>query len=135
MTARPSIASIAKSLLVTPRPAASFVALDLPLPPSANALFFNRTGGRAKTKQYYEWLHDAGWALIQQKPGRIAGAYQFIAGFERVNKRSDLSNRCKALEDLLVKHGVIEDDSLAESITLYWLEGQKGVRVTIRSAE
>jgi crossover junction endodeoxyribonuclease RusA len=151
MTARPSLASIAEAVARKPRkprdgnaearvqarnqrPVYSWVALELPLPPSVNALTFNRKGGRSKTESYDAWLIEAGVLLNQQKPGRIVGPYSLMAAFARPNKSSDLANREKALSDLLVKHGVIEDDRFAESISLRWdhLVPSGAVYVTLR---
>lgn len=106
------------------------VEIKLPNPPSANSLFANRKRdpfakptarklpGRVKTKAYREWIEEAGWKLLMQRPGRIAGRYEIKITAGR--DRRDLDNLIKAISDLLVAHFVIEDDSLAERVTLSW---------------
>lgn len=111
------------------------IVLTLPFPPPSNNLFFNRRGGgRAPTERYASWQNAAGWDLKSQKPGKIAGPYEIELTFERKDKRKrDIGNLEKACSDLLVKHGVIEDDHLAQKITLQWGD-VKGCRVVIREA-
>jgi len=109
----------------------SLVNLTLPLPPSVNALYRNRTKqeitngkamgialrGRARTERYKTWMRAAGNALNAAKPGRVEGRYCLtltIADSARV----DLGNTEKAMSDLLVKHGVIDDDMKASAIHL-----------------
>lgn len=102
------------------------VTIFLPMPPSANALYANAEGGgRFKTKEYTDWLDEAGWRLQEQRPGRIAGRYVIEIEIPRAadNRRRDLGNREKAVSDLLVKQRVIQDDSLAERIVSTWGDG------------
>ena len=113
------------------------VELSLPMPPSVNGMFVNGAhGGRFKSKGYDEWIKAAGWRLQAQKPGRIVGPYEVDAQFarSRASSRSDLDNRYKGLSDLLVKHGVISSDSLAEKITMRWVADGEGVYVTVTKA-
>ena len=114
------------------RPAVNRIVLSLPMPPSVNALFLNRaSGGRARTKMYNEWIVEAGWRIQMQNVGMIAGPYEIDIKFARLSKRSDLGNREKALSDLLVKHGILEDDRLAERICMSWAPEGEGVLVTL----
>ena len=111
------------------------VEIDLPMPPSVNALFANKPGkGRIKTKAYKAWLEEAGLILNCQRPGRIAGRYSIHIQVRRLPKMSDLANREKATSDLLVKHGVIEDDSLAERVMIEWSDSILGARVFVERA-
>lgn len=97
--------------------------IRLPLPPSVNALYRNVPGrGRVKTARYLTWLKAAGHALKDQKPKKISGDYQLWLWCERPDKRRrDLANLVKGIEDLLVAHGVVEDDSLCAEVHLYWM--------------
>lgn len=85
------------------------IMLVLPRPPSVNACFRNVLGkGRAKTGHYNAWLSEAGWELKRQRPRAVQGAYAldiFVGP-----GRTDIDNYAKATSDLLVKHGVVEDD-------------------------
>lgn len=95
-----------------------------PRPPSANNLFVNsrRTGGRFPSSQYKAWQksaaqHFALAPMIQCK-GKVRVTY--VYGQEPDRRRRDLLNFEKALTDLLVKAGVMEDDSLIQEALLRW---------------
>ncbi len=111
------------------------ICLILPFPPSTNNLFVNssRTRGRFPSKRYREWQEEAGRALLKQMPlPHIAGKFDAIFSFGRPDKRRrDVTNFIKAPEDLIVKHGIVEDDSLAESVLARWDGDVVGVRVEI----
>ena len=104
------------------------------LPPSANNLFATGPRGRFKSKHYKGWLEAAGWELKQQKPGHVAGPYAMTVTAGRVAKRRDLSNLLKALEDILVAHGVVEDDALAQKIVIAW-GATPGVHIMVASTK
>lgn len=107
-----------------------YVQLMLPLPPSVNQLYANRKGGRHKTKKYLAWIEEAGWALRSHGERRIEGDIEVVYAFGPRCKQSDLFNREKALSDLLVKHGVIEDDRKIVKGTVAWADIE-GCRVEI----
>ncbi len=81
----------------------------LPFPISTNALFKNKTRGRAPTAEYLAWQKQAGWELVIQKPERIRGPVSIVYTFED-NRKLDPDNGIKCLNDLLVKHQLIDDD-------------------------
>lgn len=87
--------------------------------------------GRFKTVAYKKWLTDAGWELKAQRPPRVEGRYAMHLSFGAVRQRRDLSNCIKAVEDLIVAHGIVEDDSLAVRIVAEWAS-EPGVTVTIQ---
>lgn len=90
-------------------------------PISTNALFANVAGrGRVRTKRYKEWAQAAGWDCNGK--GSISGPFELRLVLSRRKRRKgqDLSNLIKCVEDLLVAHGIVEDDSLNEKITLAW---------------
>lgn len=91
--------------------------VDLPLPPSTNALFANRKGGgRVKTEAYKAWLNDARWHLITA--WRAAGKPEWPAKLPMrlsirlglTGRTRDASNTIKAIEDVLVKELPVPDD-------------------------
>lgn len=117
------------------QPVVEAVDLILPTPPSTNSLFYNRDeGGRGRTKRYEDWIAEAGWRLVQQKPGRIIGPYEVEIAIARASgkKHIDLDNGAKCLLDLLVKHRVTPDDAQCERIVLSWQSDDIGVRVTVK---
>lgn len=108
----------------------------LPIPPSVNALFFNRKqGGRACTPAYDAWKTDAGWRLKAQHPAPVVGPVTLSYEVEDGCKK-DLGNLEKPLTDLLVTHRLIADDkpAIVRGIWLAWSDIVEGVRVTIRPA-
>lgn len=102
------------------------------LPPSVNSLFTNVTGkGRVRTDRYRVWANAAGWQVKAQRPDPVAGNVSLdIICKRKDNRRRDLSNFVKALEDLLVTHGVIEDDSLVSDLRIRYGE-VPGVVLTV----
>lgn len=113
----------------------SSVTLHLPYPPSTNRLWQKIRGGMSKTPRYATWTVAAGQELASQRPGRVRGYYMLSLSLSRPDKRRrDLDNAVKAISDLLVTHGVVDDDSMARRVMLEWLEdGVPGATVTVTS--
>lgn len=90
--------------------------LTLPVAPSTNHLFFNVPGrGRIKSTEYNRWFCDAGVMLKAQNPEHVPGAVEITIRIPE-KTRGDLDNRIKGPLDLLVKHGVIDDDRFVRGI-------------------
>lgn len=87
-----------------------------------NTLFANVAGrGRVRTKRYKEWAAASGWDCLRK--GSITGPFTIaiILSRKKRRKNADLDNHgTKAILDLLVSHRIIEDDSLAERISIEW---------------
>ena len=85
--------------------------INLPLPPSVNALYWNKKGkGRIKTKTYKAWLSEADvWMLPQMRfIAPVTGPCEVKILLPKV--RGDISNRIKAVEDYLVSREITGDD-------------------------
>ena len=95
----------------------------LPVPPSTNNLYVNIERGRTRSKSYNSWLNAAGWELKIQKVPTFPRKVAIRLSCPR-NKKRDLSNHLKSVEDLLVKHRVISDDKHVEHIEMDWHEGE-----------
>lgn len=117
--------------------------LALPVPPSANNLFFTITGGpgrrgRAKTPEYQDWIRQAGYRLNAQHPVPVPGKVMLLIEVAEPSTkvRQDVANREKAVTDLLVSHGIIQGDDqrFVREITLRWAPINE-VRVTVRRAD
>jgi crossover junction endodeoxyribonuclease RusA len=90
----------------------------LPMPPSTNNLFINiPKRGRVPSSQYKAWKNAAGLTLNIQRPEKFTGAVDVRVGIPK-RTRGDIDNRVKALLDLLVAHGVIEDDKHVQNLTV-----------------
>ena len=76
-----------------------------------------------RSEQYSTWI-DASYLIISaQMRGKepIEGRFDLVIRAKKPDKRKrDLDNILKALSDILVKCGVIEDDHLCESIHICW---------------
>jgi Holliday junction resolvase RusA-like endonuclease len=93
------------------------ITITLPRPPSINALW--RSGRRRvhRSPEYTSWLELAALHLAIQRPAKISGHYKLHVDVERPRRR-DLDNvGFKAVSDLLVRHGIVKDDSLATEIS------------------
>lgn len=113
---------------------ADLITIDLDvLPPSLNNMFVNAgKKGRIPSKRYVAWRNEAGWLLARQHPGRIAGRYALEIYIE-AGARADIGNLEKGLSDLLVSHGVVDDDSQAWALHLYRDPRiAKGCRLVVR---
>jgi crossover junction endodeoxyribonuclease RusA len=109
--------------------------LNIPFPPSANALWRSNRGRVHKSRKYVDWLLAAGLKVRSQKPGKIEGQYKISIQAVRPDKRRrDLDNALKPVSDLLKSLGVIEDDSLCEMITARWVTYGEGIYVRIEPA-
>jgi Holliday junction resolvase RusA-like endonuclease len=96
--------------------AASEFELTLPLPPSTNNLFKTvQHGGRAKTGSYRDWIKTAGWNIEQLQIAPLRGRYELTIMLPAA-MRGDISNRIKAVEDLLVAHRLTDDDSRCDAV-------------------
>jgi len=83
----------------------------LSVPPSANALFFNVKGrGRRKSHKYRAWIAGELKALVAQRARPVRGHVSITITLPK-STRGDASNRVKPAEDLLVRAGIIPDDS------------------------
>ena len=103
------------------------VTLHLPYPPSANALWRSVGGRNISSKAYRVWQSEAASIIAQQRTGAIFGTYGVTFQCERPdNRRRDIANLEKALSDALVSGGVVEDDYLAEQISLFWAPKPEG---------
>ena len=101
------------------------IVVSLPLPPSLNNLFptvmTDKGPKRVKSGAYRAWLKEAGW-LAKAARGRVSGPFVATLVCDRPadKRKHDLDGLAKAPLDLLTSLGLIDDDSLAERVTLEW---------------
>lgn len=111
------------------------VVLHLSLGPSVNNLYLNRVGhGRIRTKEYRAWREAAGWEIVAQRPGSIAGPYTLHIVLPKLPPNSDPDNRIKCLSDALQDHGVIDNDKHCRGIKLERDDSAELVRIEVRPA-
>jgi Holliday junction resolvase RusA-like endonuclease len=93
------------------------IILDLPIPPSVNNAWFNiPNGGRANTKDYNEWIEDAGFYVRKAQIKPPQAAYYCLKLLLPYAMRGDIDNRVKPVLDLLVRHRITPDDRKAWSV-------------------
>ena len=125
--------------------------LHLPLPPPLSACFKNaqrqkrikgvvkRWSGRVATERYIAWIMEAVSSARNQLG--LSEPYDTITVPVAVdykfgkpnNRRADVANLEKAVSDLLVRAGILVDDSQIIDLRLRWA-AVEGVVVTIRPA-
>ena len=104
------------------------ILLSLPFPPSIWDL---HRRDRHRTKRYLAWLRAAGNEILATPVHArlpIVGPYSMVlllADARRWHKNGnrkkiDATNFFKAPEDLLVTHGLVEDDHLGEQSAVTW---------------
>jgi Holliday junction resolvase RusA-like endonuclease len=107
------------------------------MPPSTNVLFAGNGKRRYKTKEYAAWIEEAGYAINRQKPEPIRGKVRILieVAEPKTNIAQDVTNRIKATEDLLVRHGIIQGDDqrYVRSVTAEWSRHIEGIRITVTS--
>lgn len=95
------------------------VRFSVTLPPSVNNLYPTVRGRRIKSRAYKSWLDRAGWDIVEQLGHRphVGGRVE-VRLLVGVDHRSDIDGRCKAMLDLLVTMGIIDDDCWVERLTI-----------------
>lgn len=114
------------------------ITLTLPWPPSVNKLYAVVNGRKVLSAKGRDYTAEVVRSVARQTPltfGRTRIAYTATA-FPPDNRRRDLSNLVKVVEDALTKAGIWDDDSQVDDFR--WIRGgpAKGgsVFVEIRSA-
>lgn len=108
------------------------ITLTLPYPPSTNRLWVRAKKGMRRSDEYMTWLNEAGWLAKAQRPGSISGPYSMRIHATRPDRRRrDLDNIFKSVGDFLQHIGIIEDDSLCQSLSACWVTSGEGVTVIL----
>lgn len=123
---------------VEPKAVSSARILITDMPPSANGLrkSFIKEGKviSVKSDGYTDWRKAAVAEIASQAVGKIDGPYHLSIVAQRHwrSKRArDIDNIIKPISDALVKAGVVQDDSLAESVMARWIDELPGHAVVI----
>ena len=105
--------------------------IDLPTPPSVNALW--RISGRRmyKSKKYREFI-DLCREVVEFDFPTVDYPFNIEILIRRPSKRRmDIDNRAKAVMDILEELKIISDDCLANQINMMWSEDVENCQVTI----
>ena len=111
--------------------------LDLPMPPSVNAIWRSRRGTNGKPMFYLDHKYKA-WKLecdgiyMATRPKvRFRGPVKVDIILSRAKRRGDTDNRQKALLDFLQRAEIVANDSQVEDVRARWGEAPSGCRVTV----
>ena len=101
------------------------VSFSLPMPPSINAAYLNRTKaktgrGRALSMNVVDWKMRARVELNLQDPAKVPGYCLIVTNLQRPSKLADNDNRMKLLLDLLGQEDVITDDKFVTGLAVAW---------------
>jgi Holliday junction resolvase RusA-like endonuclease len=105
-------------------------------PPSLNNMFVNlrgQRGGRFKSAAYLQWIQTSAMQLRQQQPWHVPGKTRVWLDFDRRQTGADLDNLVKAVLDLLVAYGRIEDDSNVIELHARFDDEALGTEITVAS--
>lgn len=117
------------------------IVLELPAPPSVNAIIGTKLGNSHSKVQRWRRAADAHLIYTGQhrKVGNpIVGDFTIDIIFDRIvrsHRRGDLDNRIKALLDYCEHLRVIENDGKCDGITANWGRVPAGCRLTLRPRE
>lgn len=110
-------------------------AIHCPMPPSVNAIW---RSGRSKSgkKQFYSsdryktWKRVFDNIIMAMVPRpRIEGRFYVSIVLNEKRRRGDADNRVKAVLDALQRCGIIEDDKLADSVSVRWGHAPEGCSI------
>lgn len=113
--------------------------IELPFPVPLSACFTNAAGrGRVATPRYKAWQTEALWSVKQQRAQPIDGPVSVYVRLVAPDKRHrDAGNCDKAICDILVKSGIIQDDSnrYVRLLTYEWCDDGPACLVTVLPRE
>jgi Holliday junction resolvase RusA-like endonuclease len=115
----------------------SAIEINLPLlAPSINDLWVPVRGRLVLSSTYKRWINDVGYIANTQIRGRqVTGPYKLTVTAVRPKRAPDLDNVAfKAVSDLLVRLGAIEDDSHCEALFGRWVTAGEGMTVRVERA-
>lgn len=117
--------------------------IELPVPPSTNALHVDGgKRGRKKSKAYEEWLYRAGFKINAKvrrdgHPGAETTPYVIIE-VQKPRADRDIDNTVKAIFDILVKHRIMVDDCNVPAFQACWsakpADGECIARIAVYNA-
>jgi hypothetical protein len=110
---------------------------DLPMPPSVNNMYATFNGRRIPSREFKAWKLAAGAALGSQYAAMGSPAlHRPVALSIRLglNYRGDISNRIKAVEDLLVDTLEMPNDRYIDRVLVERDQSIEGAVVTVEGS-
>lgn len=96
--------------------------LTVPRPISVNNMFMNAGKRRVITRKYQEWRQQCEAAILAQSPKPISGPVRIRIQLADTGRSIDTDNCAKGYLDVLVRLGLIPDDSrkFIRSLLIEW---------------
>lgn len=113
---------------------ADSIVIDCPLPPSVNALWRRRNGQKSfyLDSRYATWKRVWDSIIMATVPRpKVHGHFAATITLSDKARKGDADNRAKAVLDALQRCEIIENDSLADSVTVRWGYAPEGCRVML----
>lgn len=113
---------------------ADSIVIKCPMPPSVNALWRRREGQTSfyLTPRYATWKRVFDSIIMATVPRpKIVGHFAATITLNEAKRKGDADNRAKAILDALQRCAIIENDSLADSITIRWGYAPEGCHVML----
>lgn len=118
------------------------IAIALPFPPSVNRIWRSKSYGAGKAPGHYLDPRYATWkrvcdneVMAMRPRPRVEGRFHVTLILnEKKRANRDADNFAKAPLDFLQRAGVIENDKLADSVSIRWGYAPEGVRIEITAS-
>lgn len=109
------------------------VEIILPRPPSINRLWRIGRGRMFRSAEYMAWLDKCEVIIKEAGIAPVKGPYKlFVRAVRPDKRRRDIDNiGSKAINDLLQKAGVVEDDCLCQAVLCKWVESGPETHVIV----
>lgn len=113
---------------------ADSVVIDCPMPPSVNRIW-RRRKDRVKPyldTRYASWKRVFDNIIMATRPRpRVPGHFIASITLDASKRKGDADNRAKAVLDALQHCEIIENDKLADSVTIRWGYAPEGCRIVL----
>lgn len=112
------------------------ITLNLPWPPSQNAIWRKNKTAVYRNPKYVRWIEQASWLVKLGKHQQIKGEFSATIVLIPPDKRPiDIDNRVKVLLDLAERMQLIENDNLCRLLVVVYGEGDIGAKLTLASMD
>ena len=106
------------------------IRIELPFPPSQNAIWRSGRGRVYRAKSYTNWLTQAYHEWLAQKPKgpfkTVEGLFDIELKFSRPDRRKrDLDNYHKVVTDFLQQAQIIKNDCNMRKTTSMWVADEE----------
>ena len=107
------------------------------MPPSVNSLWRSGTGFDGKRRyhlsaRYETWKRTFDSVVMAMVPRpKVKGNFHITITLNAAKRKGDADNRAKAVLDALQRCAIIENDKLADSVTIRWGHAPEGCQIML----